>query len=173
MTSDTFAHPLTPLFDPRSVAVFGATELSDSVGARVFAKLNSGAFDGRVVPINPKYKKVGGLKCYPSIEATQTPIDLAVIATPAATVPKIIRECGEAGTKAAIVLSAGFDEAGDSSNSLKAELIDAAHRSGVRFLGPNCVGIVRPWHGLDATFLRANTPRGRLAHRVAWQRHRS
>ena len=163
MTSDTFAHPLTPLFDPRSVAVFGATELSDSVGARVFAKLNSGAFDGRVVPINPKYKKVGGLKCYPSIEATQTPIDLAVIATPAATVPKIIRECGEAGTKAAIVLSAGFDEAGDSSNSLKAELIDAAHRSGVRFLGPNCVGIVRPWHGLDATFLRANTPRGRLA----------
>ncbi|WP_112322939.1 bifunctional acetate--CoA ligase family protein/GNAT family N-acetyltransferase [Oceanibium sediminis] len=155
--------PLSALFDPGSVAVFGASEREGSVGARVFAKLTSGDFAGDVVPINPKYETVGGRPCFASILDIGRPVDLAVIAAPAKFVPGIIRDCGAAGTRAAIVLSAGFAEAGAEGKTLEAELKQAVCQSGVRVLGPNCVGLVRPWHGLDATFLRASTPKGRLA----------
>lgn len=155
--------PFTSLFEPDSVAVFGASEREGSVGARVFAKLTSGAFSGEVVPINPSHDTVGGLQCFASITDVGRPIDLVVIAAPARAVPGIIRDCGAAGTRAAIVLSAGFAEAGDEGKRLEAELKQAARQAGVRYLGPNCVGLVRPSIGLDATFLRAATPEGRLA----------
>ena len=158
-----FNSPLSPMFEPKSIAVFGASEASDSVGSRVFANLQAGGFAGRLVPINPKHKKVGGLQCYPSLEAVEEEIELAVIATPAATIPAIIRDCGEAGTQNAIVLSAGFREAGKAGIALEAELLHAAKRAGVRLLGPNCVGVVRPWLGMNASFLRSDTPKGGLA----------
>lgn len=155
--------PLAPMFDPASVAVFGASDTSDSVGARVFANLMKGGFEGRIVPINPKHKTVGGQTCHKTLADVGRDIDLAVIATPAATVPGIIRQCGEAGTRNAIVLTAGFGEGGAPGRREADALRDAARRSGVRYLGPNCVGLVRPWIGLDATFLRSETPAGRLA----------
>ena len=152
-----------PLFNPKSIAVFGASESGRSAGSRVFTNLAGGGFEGRLVPVNPKYKKVGGKKCFASIADVGEDVDLAVIATPAATVPQIIRECGEAGIGNAIVISAGFGETGAEGRTREAELLDVARRAGVRFVGPNCVGLVRPWIGMNATFLKSATPKGRLA----------
>lgn len=157
------ANPLARMMNPRSIAVFGASESGKSVGSLVFANLRSDGFEGEIYPINPKHKKVGGLNCYPSILEVGEEVDLAVIATPAHTVPGIIRDLGEVGTRNAIVLSAGFGEGGGDGSDYEKELIAAARRAGVRFMGPNCVGLVRPWHNMNATFLRAGTPRGRIA----------
>lgn len=157
------ANPLSKMMNPNSIAVFGASESVKAVGARVFENLVSDGYKGKIYPINPKHKKVGGLKCYPRAADVGDEIDLAVIATPARTVPGIIRDCGEAGIKNAIILSAGFGEGGGDGKEYEAELVSAAKRAGVRFMGPNCVGLVRPWHGMNATFLRAGTPKGRLA----------
>ncbi len=157
------ANPLAKMMNPRSVAVYGASESGSSVGSRVFANLRADGFEGKIYPINPKHKQVGGLKCYPSVLEVGEEIDLAVIATPARTVPGIIRDCGEAGIKNAVILSAGFGEGGGEGAQYERELITVAQRAGVRFMGPNCVGLVRPWHKMNATFLRAGTPKGRLA----------
>ena len=155
--------PLSSMFNPASVAVFGASERTASVGALVFQNMKRAGFAGELYPVNPKHAKVGGMRCYPDLAAIGKPVDLAVIATPAATVPGIIQQCGEAGTQNAIVLSAGFGEGGSPGGNLAAKLESAARRARVRFLGPNCVGLVRPWIGMDATFLRSETPKGRLA----------
>ena len=157
------ASPLARMMDPASIAIFGASESGRSVGSRVFINIASQDFKGRIVPVNPKYSTVGGLVCHKKIADAGTDVDLAVIATPAATVPGIIRECGEAGIRNAIILSAGFGEGGGEGREYESELVAAARRYGVRFMGPNCVGLVRPWHGMNATFLRAGTPKGRLA----------
>ncbi|MGH1368426.1 MAG: GNAT family N-acetyltransferase [Maritimibacter sp.] len=155
--------PLTPMMNPRSIAVFGASENGTSVGSQVFANLVSDGFDGALYPINPKHKALGGLTCYAKAIDVGKEIDLAVIATPARTVPGIMRDLGEAGIKNAIVLSAGFGEGGNEGRNFEAEVVAAARRAGVRFMGPNCVGLVRPWQKMNATFLRAGTPKGRLA----------
>lgn len=155
--------PLNPMFNPASVAVFGASESETSVGGRVFANLRRAGFEGPIHPINPKYETVGGLDCVKEIDQIGKPVDLAVIATPAAVVPQIIAQCAMAGTTNAIVLSAGFGEGGGPGADNARKLQTAARKAGVRFMGPNCVGLVRPWLGLDATFLRSETPKGRLA----------
>ena len=153
---------LDTMLNPRSVAVFGASETSQGVGARVFANLLAGGFKGKIVPINPKHKKIGSRKCYATLDDVGEAVDLAVVATPAVTVPGIIAQCGAAGTRNAIVLSGGFGDS-DGGTELAAELLDAARTTGVRVMGPNCVGLVRPHLGLDATFLRSRTTPGRLA----------
>jgi len=155
--------PLTPMMNPASVAVFGASDSPDSVGGRVFVNIRRTGFEGEIHAVNPKYDSVDGVPCVPDIAQIGKPVDLAVIATPAHTVPGIIRQCGMAGTANAIVLSAGFGEGGGPGAENARKLTEAARRAGVRFMGPNCVGLVRPWIGLDATFLRSETPKGRLA----------
>lgn len=154
---------LDQLFNPTSIAVFGASDSGGSVGSRVFANLLSGDFAGPIVPINPKYSEVAGKQCYPTLADVGQSIDLAVVATPAATVGEILHQCGEAGVRHAIVLSAGFGETGAAGKALETELVEVARRADVRLLGPNCVGLVRPWLGLNATFLKAGTPKGDLA----------
>jgi acetyltransferase len=157
------ANPLASMMNPRSIAVYGASENGTSVGSRVFSNLLADGFEGKLYPINPKHKKVRGVACYPSVLEIGEDIDLAVIATPARTVPGIVRDLGEAGIRNAIILSAGFGEGGGDGAHYEQELISAAKRAGVRFMGPNCVGLVRPWHRMNATFLRAGTPKGRIA----------
>jgi acetyltransferase len=151
------------LFNPGSIAVFGASESGRSVGSMVFSNILSSGFKGLLVPVNPKHEEVRGHKCYPAAGDIPDRIDLAVIATPAATVASIIRDCGAAGIRNAIVISAGFGETGEEGQRLEAELADAARRAGVRFIGPNCVGLVRPSLSLNATFLKSSPPPGRLA----------
>lgn len=151
------------MFNPSSVAVFGASERRDSVGARVFQNLMEGGFEGQVFPINPKHESVMGQRCFKTLAETGIRVDLAVIATPAATVADIIRDCAEAETRNAIVLTAGFGDGDSGGGKLASDLLDTARRGGVRLLGPNCVGLERPWLGLNATFLASKTPKGGLA----------
>jgi acetyltransferase len=155
-------HRLEALFDPRVIAVVGASERPGSVGARVFANL-AGGFKGTVVPVNPKHKTLAGRRCYGALAEVEEDVDLAVVATPARTIAGILRDCGEAGIGATIVLSAGFGETGEGGQAAEAELLATARRHGVRFLGPNCLGLVRPGIGMNATFLEAPPPAGRLA----------
>lgn len=155
--------PLTPLFDPTSVAVFGASPSGNSVGAMAWRNLVAGGFKGPLYPINPKHKSIGDATCYRKVTDLPDEVDLAVIATPARTVPGIMRDCAEAGVKSAIILSAGFGEGDGRGKDLEAQVVAAARKGDIRFMGPNCVGLVRPWLGLDASFLRSDPPKGRLA----------
>jgi len=155
--------PLEQLFNPKSIAVFGASDSGRNVGSKLFANLANGGFHGKIAPVNPKYKLVGGIKCVSTIDKVSFDIDLAVIATPAKSVPEILMQCGEVGIQNAIILSAGFGETGPDGERLTAEILDVARRNGIRFMGPNCVGLVRPWIGMNATFLNSETPKGRLA----------
>ena len=156
-------HYLEHLFTPSSIAVFGASELPDSVGARVYQNLLGSGFAGQVYAINPKYESIGDKPCYPSLHVVNEPVDLAVIATPAATVPGIIRACGEHHVKAAIVLSAGFGERAGGSKGLERALLDEAQRYQIRILGPNCLGMMRPSIGVNATFSNNVAQPGSLA----------
>ena len=157
------ANQLDSMFNPKSVAVFGASDTSGSVGALVFANLLSGGFGGRIVPVNPKHESVSGRPCITRLSDTQQHFDLAVIATPAPTVPGILNQCVEHDVRNAIILTAGFGEGDGAGNRLSREIAEIAKRGNLRFLGPNCVGLTRPWLGLNATFLNGNTPKGRLA----------
>ena len=142
-------HYLNKLFEPKSVAVFGASDRRGAVGKLVFRNMVSGGFAGNVFPVNPKHDKVQGHKAYPDLDSTGIPVDLAVITTPAATVPGIIESCGEHGIRAAVVVSAGFREVGPQGVKLEQALLENARRYGLRFIGPNCLGLMRPDTGLN------------------------
>jgi acetyltransferase len=154
------SRPLEKMFRPKSVAVIGATERPLSVGKSVLWNLISNRFGGTVYPVNPSHPSVLGIKSYPSIREVPEVVDLVVIATPAKTVPGVIRECGEAGVRAAIVLSAGFKEVGEAGRALEAEILAHARSFGMRVVGPNCLGVMSPTSGLNATFGNAMALRG-------------
>jgi acetyltransferase len=144
--------PLQALFTPRSVALVGATEKPDSVGLTVLKNLTASPFGGAVYPVNAHRADVLGIKAYPSIAAVPFHVDLAVIVTPAATVPGIIRECVDAQVNAAIIISAGFKETGEAGAALEQQVREEAGRGPLRIVGPNCLGIMSPLTGLNATF---------------------
>lgn len=152
---------LDKFFQPASVAVFGATEKEGKVGCALMHNL--AGFGGEVYPVNPKYDTVMGLKCYPSARALPQPSDLALIATPALGVPALVAECGKAGLRQVVVLSAGFKEQGPTGERLQQQLIASAKRAKVRLIGPNCLGLATPSHGLNATFAPAMPQAGRVA----------
>ena len=156
-------HFLAKFFSPQGIAVFGASPKEDSVGGVVFANLASGPFPGNLIPINPRYDKVGNFPCYKNIKMVQDTVDLAIIATPAQTVSQIFEECGAKGIRAAVVLSAGFRETGPAGKKLEDELLRIADRHGMRMIGPNTLGILRPATKLNATFYRGRTKAGDLA----------
>jgi acetyltransferase len=143
---------LAPFFAPKTVAVIGATEKPGSVGRTVLWNLISSPFGGTVFPVNPKWNQVLGIKAYPSVSAIPEPVELAVIAVPAAAVPGVVRDCVAAGIKAAIILSAGFKEIGTVGIQLEAEVLQIARDGNLRIIGPNCLGLMCPPSGLNATF---------------------
>jgi acetyltransferase len=145
-------NPLDAIFRPRSVAVIGATEKRGSVGRTVLWNLISSPFGGTVLPINPKRDNVLGVRAYATLEATGTDIDLAVIVTPPPSVPGLMQECAAAGVKGAIIISAGFRETGADGAALEQRVIAIAREAGTRVIGPNCLGVMNPIHGLNATF---------------------
>jgi acetyltransferase len=140
---------------PKSVAIIGATEKAGSVGRTIVWNLLSSPFGGTVFPVNPKRANILGIKSYPSIAAVPDQVDLAVIVTPAPTVPGIIAECVTAGVKAAIVISAGFKETGPAGVELERQMLAEARRGRMRIIGPNCLGVMNPYTGLNATFAAA------------------
>ena len=156
-------HPLDAFFKPRAVAVIGATETPGSVGRTVLANLVATSFGGAVHPVNPRRDTVLDLKSYPSIDAVPGPVDLAVIVTPAATVPDIVRQCTGAGVPAALIISAGFRETGAAGAELETRILAEARRTGMRIVGPNCLGIMSPCSGLNATFAAGMARQGRVA----------
>lgn len=145
-------NPLQVMFQPSSVAVIGATEREGSVGRTIVWNLISSTFGGTIFPVNPKRNSILGIKAYKSISDIPDEVDLAVIVTPAPTVPGIIRECAEVGVQAAIVISAGFKETGPEGAALEQEILKIARSAGMRIVGPNCLGVMNPISGLNATF---------------------
>jgi acetyltransferase len=146
------AHQLDPFFTPKNVAMIGATETPGTVGRSTLWNLISSPFGGAVFPVNPKRPSVLGIKAYRSVKEIPAEVDLAVIATAAKSIPGIIRECGEIGVKAAVVISAGFKEAGEEGKLLERQLIEEARNAGIRVIGPNCLGVMIPPTGVNATF---------------------
>ena len=155
-------HYLHKLFAPESVAVFGASDDEGSVGGRVLRNLREGGYTGRLYPVNPHHRRVQGLSCRRRIRDVRASVDLAIVATPADTVESILRDCGEHGVDIAIVMSSGFGEAGPAGRRREARILDTARRYGLRILGPNCLGLVRPSRGLNATFSLGGATPGRL-----------
>jgi len=152
-------HYLEHIFAPNNIAVFGASEKPDSVAGRVYQNLIDGGFAGAVYPINPKYQTLFNRPCFPDISNIDKVVDLVIIATPASTIPDILRQCGKRQTRAAIILSAGFE----SGSPLQQSLVEQAQQYGIRILGPNCLGLIRPKIKLNATFSSNFALAGNLA----------
>jgi len=155
--------PLDILFKPRAVAVVGASERPASVGRTVLWNLISNPFGGTVYPINPKRQNVLGIRAWPSLRALPEPVDLAVVVTPAPAVPDVIRECADMGVQGAIIISAGFKETGPEGARLEAEILQIAQQARLRIIGPNCLGVMRPPTGFNATFAGAMARPGNVA----------
>ncbi|HET7748746.1 MAG TPA: bifunctional acetate--CoA ligase family protein/GNAT family N-acetyltransferase [Terriglobales bacterium] len=156
-------HPLDAIFKPQSVAVVGATERQGSVGRTILWNLLSTPFGGTVYPINPNRGSVLGIRAYKSLAAVPEPVELAVIVTPADTVPAVIAECVEAGVKGAIVISAGFKEHGEHGKDLEQQIRERIEGTPLRIIGPNCLGVMNPLSGLNATFAQSMARPGNVA----------
>ena len=153
--------PLDAFFHPRNVAVIGATEDLAGVGRSIVSNLLETSFGGNIFPVNPKRSTVLGLPCFASVGQITDQVDLAVIATPARTVPGVVRECLAAGIANAIIISAGFREVGEGGAALEREILEMA-RGKMRIVGPNCLGLMSPHYGLNATFARSMARPGHL-----------
>ncbi|WP_405541710.1 GNAT family N-acetyltransferase [Streptomyces phaeochromogenes] len=156
---------LRPLLEPRSVAVIGANRSPLTIGHEIVANLLRGGFRGSVFPVNPRAGQVAGARAYPSVRELPEPPDLALIAVRAEAVPDVVRECAAAGVKAVVVVSTGFGETGAAGRSTELELSRFARASGMRLVGPNCMGVVNttPAARLAATFSPALPTPGRVA----------
>jgi acetyltransferase len=164
------ANPLDAIFAPKSVALIGATETQGSVGRTILWNLISNPFGGTVFPVNPKRASILGIKSYPKIADVPGKPDLAVIVTPAPTVPDLIGECVEAGVRGAIIISAGFKEIGPEGLELERRVMENARRgergaagTHLRIIGPNCLGVMNPLTGLNATFAATMARPGKVA----------
>lgn len=150
-------------FKPKTVALIGATEKENSVGKTLLWNLLRSPFGGTVYPINPKRANVLGIKAYKSVLDVEEDIDLAIIVTPSKFVPAIMEECGRKKVKAVVVISAGFKEIGEEGIKLEESLLEIARKYGIRVIGPNCLGVMSPISGLNATFAADIGLRGNVA----------
>ncbi len=153
--------PLTSIFAPESVAVIGATDRLGSVGRTILWNIMSNPFGGTIFPVNPKRHNVLGIPAYPNIKAIPEPIDLAIIAISAPMVPDAVRDCVEVGVKGAIIISAGFKEIGPEGIELERQIMATA-KGKMRLIGPNCLGLMNPHSGLNATFASTMANPGNL-----------
>jgi len=156
-------HYLTSLFEPKSVAVIGASDRENSVGNIIFRNIVDAGYKGRLYAINPKHASVQGTAAYASIEEIGARVELAAICTRPQTVPGIVEQCGRSGIKNVIVITAGFAEAGHAGAALERKTLEIARSYNVRVLGPNCLGVIRPTLGLNATFAKVTANAGNLA----------
>ncbi len=156
-------HYLTALFEPKSVAVIGASDRDNSVGNIIFKNILSSGYKGRLYAINPKHETIQGQPAYKSIEEIGARVEMAVIATRPQTVPQLIEQCGRSGVRNVIVIASGFSEAGHIGAALERKVMEIARSYNVRILGPNCLGIIRPELGLNATFTKITANPGNLA----------
>lgn len=156
-------HYLTALFEPKSVAVIGASDRENSVGNVIFKNILSSGYKGRLYAINPKHDTVQGQQSFKSIEEISARVEMVVITTRPQTVPQLIEQCGRSGVRNVIVIASGFSESGHIGAALERKVLEIARSYNVRILGPNCLGIIRPNLGLNATFTNVTAASGNLA----------
>jgi acetyltransferase len=161
--NDSGKQGLDALFSPQSVAVIGATDRIGTVGRTVFQNLLAPAFHGRVYPVNPQHSEILGVRAYQKIADVPEPLDLVVLATPAVTIPGIVGECIDARAKSAVVISAGFKERGVEGIALERKIQDQLECSSMRLIGPNCLGVMNPILGMNATFAKDSPKAGNVA----------
>ena len=152
--------PLDAIFFPKKVAVIGATENPGSVGRTILWNLISSPFGGTVFPVNPKRPSVLGIKAYPSVKDLPELVDQVVVVTPSTSIPGIISDCADIGVKGGIIISAGFKEVGPAGAELERQVLEHARRGNMRIIGPNCLGVMSPVSGLNATLRHHHRPPG-------------
>lgn len=155
-------HYLTPLFEPKSIAIIGASETEGSIGATLVRNMLDMDYQGKLFLVNPKHKTLFGRPCYASVENIPQRLDLAAICTAAKYVPGIIDACGQASTRSAIVIAGGFAESGRRGATLERNVLENARRYRLRLLGPNCLGIMRPGNGVNLTFMHSSANAGSI-----------
>ncbi len=153
---------LDAIFNPRKIAIIGASETPGKWGHRMLVRPLDAGFKGKIYPVNPGRSEIMGLSVYPSVTAVPDDLDMAVITTPAPTVPAILKECMDKGVKGAVVITAGFAEVGDSGRQLENQISQIAIEGGIRFVGPNCMGIWSSASRLNLSFAEAPQP-GQIA----------
>lgn len=154
-------HPLYKIMHPRSIAFWGASNNSMVMGSVQLSHVLSMGFDGPVYPIHPKHKIIQGLQAYSKVSEVPGPVDLAVLILPTHVVPEVLEDCGKFGIDRAIIVSAGFGEQeGSHGKELQQQIVDIANRYGIRFVGPNCIGVVNPYHKLNTTFFAYDSKPG-------------
>ncbi len=151
------------LFKPKSVAVIGASRSPGKVGHAILKNILDGGFPGGVYPVNPNADRILGLRCYPNVRDIPSGVELSVVAVPARIVPGVLEDCGEAGVKAVIVVSAGFKETGPEGAKLEREVASICRRYGMRLQGPNCLGLIDTETPLNASFAPKMPARGNVA----------
>ncbi|HQR04720.1 MAG: GNAT family N-acetyltransferase [Proteobacteria bacterium] len=155
-------HYLRFLFEPDSVALIGASERPHSIGAAILSNMLGSGYEGRLFCVNPGHTRVMDQICHASVEHLPQRVDLAVICTAAARIPRLMESCGKAGIRGVIITSAGFREAGAEGAVLEQKIIATARRFGIRVMGPNCLGLIRPWAGVNLTFARGRVLQGNI-----------
>src|SRR5690348_14924805 len=151
----TAGHRLADLMAARSVAVIGASNDPGRIGGRPVAFLLGSGFRGTIHPVNAKYTEVQGLPCHPDLASIPGEVDAAIVSVPARDVAGVIDACGRKGVKAAVVFSSGFSEVGEEGRAVQAAIADAARRTGVRVIGPNCQGLIAVHQRLNLSFSSA------------------
>ncbi len=143
---------LKPFFEARSVAIIGASPHFHKPNGRPVQSLLSSGYKGKIYPVNPNYRSIGDLVCYPSIKDISNPVELAIVVIPAAGVLPALYQCAEKGVKGAVVITSGFSETGEEGRLLEEEMSELARQSGMRIMGPNCMGMINNLNGLWASF---------------------
>jgi acetyltransferase len=156
-------HQLDKIFKPKTIAVIGASTKEGSVGHSILKNLVDNGFKGKIFPVNPKSKEILGQPTFESIKSVPAKIDLAVIVIPARFVPQVVEECGESGVGGLLIISAGFKEAGEEGQKMVDQVLETCRRYGMRLVGPNCLGIINPKLGMNATFASRMALPGNIA----------
>ncbi len=139
-------------FNPESVAIVGASRQKSKVGYEILASMMEAGYKGQIYPVNPKADIIEGLKCYPDLESIKQVPKLVIIIVPARFVSAIMQQCAKIGTRAVIIITAGFKEVGEEGRELEQQVIQIARQAGIRVIGPNCLGVITPAHNLNASF---------------------
>ena len=143
---------LEVFFNPRSVAIVGASQHKGKVGYEILANIMKGGFAGRIYPINNKAQELSGLPCYPDLMSIGQVPDLVLIIVPATSVPEVLHQCAQIKAKSVVIVTAGFKEVGAQGLKLEEQIVQIAHQNGIRFLGPNCLGVISTAGKLNASF---------------------
>lgn len=154
---------LKKIFQPKVIAVIGASNRKDTVGYSVMKNLLADGFEGKVIPVNLNHKEIQGKKCYQNIKNIKAEVDLAVIVTPSQAVPQVVEDCGQAGVGGLVIISAGFKEAGEEGQRMYEEIAHKARHYGMRVIGPNCLGFINPHLKINATFAARTALLGNIA----------